>query len=43
MKNNIDLAALMLRDGWCKPGQAEEIIKNPVLLREFRRMFKKAK
>ena len=40
---DVDLAAAMLRNGWCKPAQAEAIIKNPVLLRKFRRMAKRAK
>ena len=40
---DMDLAVAMLKHGWCKPGQAEAIIKNPILLRKFRRMIKRAK
>jgi len=42
MAADINLAVLMLEHGWCKPGQAEAIIKHPVLLRKFRRMVKRA-
>ena len=42
MAADMDLARAML-DGWCKPAQAEAIIKGPVLLRKFRRMVKRAK
>jgi hypothetical protein len=40
MKTDIDLARLMICDGWCKPGQAEEIIANPTMHRRFRRWHK---
>ena len=42
MAADMDLARAML-DGWCKPAQAEAIIKDPVLLRKFRRMVKRTK
>jgi hypothetical protein len=42
MAADIDLAVAMLDRGWCKPAQAEAIIKNPALLREFRKMVKRA-
>jgi hypothetical protein len=41
MATDVDLAGAMLH-GWCKPGQAEAIIKNSALLREFRKMVKRA-
>ena len=41
MAADMDLAVAML-NGWCKPGQTEAIIKDPVLLRKFRRMVKRA-
>jgi hypothetical protein len=41
MAADMDLAVAMLKHGWCKPGQAEAIIKNPILLRKFRRMIKR--
>jgi hypothetical protein len=37
---DIDLAVLMLNHGWCKPGQAEQIIADPATHRRFRRWFK---
>ena len=40
---DMDLAVAMLNHGWCKPGQAEEIIKDPVLLRKFRRMVARSR
>ena len=40
MAADMDLAVAMLRHGWCKPGQAEAIIKDPVLLRKVRRMLR---
>jgi hypothetical protein len=41
MAADMDLAVAMLDRGWCKPAQAEAIIKNPALLREFRKMVKR--
>ena len=43
MAADIDLAALMLNQNWCKPGQAEAIVANPALHRRFRRWFKAEK
>jgi hypothetical protein len=43
MAADTDLAMAMLQHGWCKPGQAEAIIKDPVLHHKFRRMVKRAK
>ena len=40
---DMDLAVLMLNHGWCKPGQAEQIIADPALHRRFRRWFKAEK
>jgi hypothetical protein len=37
---DIELAALMLNQGWCKPGQAERIIANPAEHRRFRGWLK---
>jgi hypothetical protein len=37
MTADIDLAALMLEHGWCKPGQAERIVADPVEHRRFRK------
>jgi hypothetical protein len=38
---DMDLALLMLQHGWCKPGQAEAIIRDPVLHRKFRKLLRK--
>ena len=43
MAADIDLAALMINQGWCKPGQAEAIVANSALHRRFRRWFKAEK
>jgi hypothetical protein len=43
MDADMDLAVLMLRDGWCKPGQAEQIVTNPRALRAFRKMIRASK
>jgi hypothetical protein len=43
MRADSDLAVAMLNHGWCKPGQAEAIVANPVWLRRFRRLVKRAK
>jgi len=39
MAADIQLARLMT-DGWCKPGQADQIIAHPSLHRHFRRWLK---
>jgi hypothetical protein len=38
-----DLAALMVKYGWCKPGQAEQIIANRTKHRHFRKWLKTEK
>jgi hypothetical protein len=43
MAADMDLAVAMLQHGWCKPGQAEAIIKGPDPARKFRRMARRAK
>jgi hypothetical protein len=43
MAADIDLAALMINQGWCKPGQAEAIIANPAEYRRFRKWLKAEK
>jgi hypothetical protein len=40
MRKDADLAVLMIRDGWCKPGQADEVIASPRLHRRFRKWLK---
>ena len=40
---DMDLAVLMLNHGWCKPGQAEQIIADSATHRRFRRWFKAEK
>jgi hypothetical protein len=40
---DMDLFVLMARDGWCKPGQAEQIIAKPSLHRHFRKWLKAEK
>ena len=40
MMADMDLAALMLKHGWCKPGQAEQLLTNPHAHRAFRKMIK---
>jgi hypothetical protein len=36
-----DLAAMMLNQGWCRPGRAERIIADPAEHRRFRRWLTK--
>ena len=43
MDADMDLARLMLHEGWCKPGQAEQILTNPRAHRAFRKMIKAGK
>ena len=40
MAADIDLACMMINHGWCKPGQAEQIIANPSEHRRFRKWLK---
>jgi hypothetical protein len=39
MRKDSKLAALMVR-GWCKPGQAERLIKSHAVHRKFRKWLK---
>jgi hypothetical protein len=43
MRDDKGLAVLMLKHGWCKPGQAEKILTNPRAHRAFRKMLKTGK
>jgi hypothetical protein len=40
MRDDMELAELMLEHGWCKPGTAEKILTNPRAHRAFRKMIK---
>jgi hypothetical protein len=40
MRDDMDLAELMLEHVWCKPGTAEKILTNPRAHRAFRKMIK---
>jgi hypothetical protein len=42
IKADVDLAVLM-GDGWCKPGQAERIVADPVEHRRFRKWLRAEK